>query len=60
MLQYSSLINLNAFAESNVLTPILIGVFVLKVLAIGAIVPLVKLHWAKILFECYNHKNEKS
>lgn len=60
MLQYSSLLNINAFAASNVLTPTLIVLMALGVVGVGAIIPLVKLHWAKILLECYNQKNEKS
>ena len=59
MLEYSSLLNLNAFASSNVLTPALIAVFVLKVVGIGAIVPLVKLHWAKVLWECSQQPGEE-
>ena len=51
MLEYSSILNLNPFAASNLLTPALAAIIVLKVLGVLAVVPAVKLYWAKVFME---------
>ena len=60
MLELSSIQNLNPFAESNLLAPTLAVLFALKVVGIAKIVPIVKLYWAKVLWESIQSGDQNS
>lgn len=57
MLELSSILNLNPLASSNLLTPVLFYLIVLKVVGIATIVPVVKLYWAKVFWESLTSKD---